>query len=339
MVRNVALKLRGLPAPVWAMAMIYAIGGAMCLFAAAFPISSETPVTLARVIGGICLLGAAVILCIGRRFTPRGLQVAALAGTITNGVLVSACATDYGAALNSFAWLWIGIYAGQFFEQRAVRFQCVAIIVASGVALKLSGLPGMVTAWVLVAGSSALASEALARVNSRLRLQLTTDPLTGMMNRAGFADASELLRALAVRDGRPVSIALIDLDDFKRVNDMRGHAAGDELLAELGQAWRTELRGSEVLARLGGDEFALVLAGAGIDGASEALERLRAASAIGWSAGVVEWRGDESLDGAMARADAELYRAKGARRACEDVVAWTPAITTTASTTKPFAVA
>ena len=104
-------------------------------------------------------------------------------------------------------------------------------------------------------------------------------------------------------------------------------------------AWRTELRGSEVLARLGGDEFALVLAGAGVDGADEALERLRAASAIGWSAGVVEWRGDESLDGAMARADAELYRAKGARRACEDVVAWTPAITTTASTTKPFAVA
>ncbi|MBS1844407.1 MAG: GGDEF domain-containing protein [Actinobacteria bacterium] len=339
MVRIIALKLRGLPPAVWAMAMIYAIGGSMCIFAAAFPISPETPVTLARVIGGSCLLGALVVLCIGRRFTPLGLQAAALAGTLTNAVLVSACATDYGAALNSFAWLWIGIYSGQFFEQRAVRIQCAAIIVASGVALKLSGLPGMVTAWVLVAGSSALASEALARVNSRLRRQLTTDPLTGMMNRAGFAEASERVRALAVREGRSVSIALIDLDGFKRVNDVQGHAAGDELLVELGRAWRGALRGSEVLARLGGDEFGLVMAGAGLDGAEEALERMRAASATGWSAGVVEWRRDESLDRAMARADADLYRAKRTRRACEDVVAWTPVITTTATTTTPSAVA
>lgn len=333
MVRNLTLKLRDLPAPVWAMAMIYGIGGAMCQFAAAFPISPETPVTLARVIGGGCLLGAALILCFGRRFTPRGLQVVALIGTLTNGILVSACATDYGAALNSFAWLWIGIYSGQFFEQRAVRLQCAAIVVASGVALKLSGLPGMVTAWVLVAGSSVLASEALARVNSRLRLQLTTDPLTGLMNRAGFPGASERMRALAVREGKPVSIALIDLDGFKRVNDVQGHAAGDELLVELGQAWRAELRGSEVLARLGGDEFALVLAGAGADGAREALDRLRAASAAGWSVGLVEWRGDESLDRAMARADAELYTAKRARRACQDVDLWTPLITRTGATT------
>lgn len=339
MVRHLALKLRGLDPPVWAMAMIYAIGGAMCLFAAAFPISPETPVTLARVIGGICLLGAVLILCVGNRFTTLGLQAVALAGTLTNGVLVSACATDYGAALNSFAWIWIGVYSGQFFEQRAVRFQCAALVVVSGVALKLSGLPGMVTAWVLVSGSSVLASEALARVNSRLRRQLATDPLTGMMNRAGFPDAAERVRAQAVREGNPVSIALVDLDEFKRVNDVQGHAAGDKLLVELGRAWRGELRGSDVLARLGGDEFVLVLAGTGVEGAGEALGRLRAVSPIAWSAGVVEWRRDESLDRAMARADADLYRSKRTRPACEDVVAWTPVITSTAPTTTPSAVA
>jgi diguanylate cyclase (GGDEF)-like protein len=338
MVRNLALRLRELPAPVWAMAMIYGVGGAMCLFAAAFPISPEAPVALARVIGGVCLIGAVVIVCCGRRMPPLALQVAAIGGTITNSILVSACTTDYGAALNSFAYLWIGIYAGQFFEQRAVRVQCAVIVVASGAALQISGLPGMVTAWLMIAGSSVLASEALARVNSRLRRQLTTDPLTGLLNRAGFAVASERVRALAERDAKPVSIALIDLDQFKRVNDLHGHAAGDELLTDLGRAWRAELRGSEVLARFGGDEFALVMAGAGAEGAEEALGRLRTASAAEWSVGLVEWERGESLDRAMARADAELYRAKRARRDCEDVVPWT-ATTSTGSTAHRPAVA
>ena len=327
MVKNLGLRLRALPPPVWAMAMIYGIGGAMCLFAAAFPLSPEAPVGLARVIGCVCLLAAAFILRFGRRFPPLGLQFAALAGTLTNAVLVSACTTNYGAALNSFAWLWIGIYAGQFFEQRAVRIQCAAIIVASGVALHLSGLPGMVTAWVLVAGSSVLASEALARVNSRLRRQLTIDPLTGLLNRVGLAVASERVRSLAARDGKPVSIALIDLDGFKRVNDLRGHAAGDELLSDLGRAWEAQLRGSEVLARFGGDEFALVMAGAAPADADGPLERLRTASAAQWSAGVVEWKRGETLDLALARADAELYRVKRGRRGCEDVVPWTATAT------------
>src|SRR5262249_10234886 len=154
-------------------------------------------------------------------------------------------------------YLWIGIYAGQFFEQRAVRVQCAVIIVSSGVALYLCGLPGMVTAWLMIAGSSVLASEALARVNSRLRRRLSTDPLTGLLNRAGLAARAARVRARAARGGKPVSIALIDLDGFKRVNDQRGHAAGDELLTDLGRAWRGELRGSEVLSRFGGDEFAL----------------------------------------------------------------------------------
>jgi diguanylate cyclase (GGDEF)-like protein len=327
---------RRLPPPVWAMAMIYGVGGAMCLFASVFPISSEAPVALARALGIVLLLASALIFAIGRRMSPRALQVAAIAGTICNSVLVSACTTNYGAALNSFAYLWIGIYAGQFFEQRAVRVQCAVIVVASGVSLRISGLPGMVTAWVLVAGSSVLASEALARVNSRLRTQLTTDPLTGMLNRAGFAAASERVRALAVREGLPVTIALIDLDSFKQVNDLQGHAAGDRLLGDLGRAWRSELRGSEVLARFGGDEFALVMPGAAPADADEVLRRLRRASVAGWSVGVVEWDAAETLDRAMARADAELYRAKRARRDCEDVEPWTsPAISKLDAKTRP----
>jgi diguanylate cyclase (GGDEF)-like protein len=242
--------------------------------------------------------------------SPRGLQVLAIAGTLANSVLVANCTTDYGGALNSFAYLWIGIYAGQFFEQRAARFQAAVLVVASGVSLYLSGLPGMITAWALVAGSSVLATEALARLNSRVRTQLVTDPLTGLLNRSGFVDAAERMRSVADRSGLPISIALIDLDQFKQVNDRQGHAAGDELLVELGRDWRAELRGSEVLARFGGDEFALALVGTERAGAEDALRRLRRASPADWSVGLVEWSRGESLDRAMARADEELYRAK-----------------------------
>jgi diguanylate cyclase (GGDEF)-like protein len=308
--RRLARSLRRLPAPVWALALIYGVGGAMCLFAAAFPISKTAPTTLATVLGIVLLIGSAALIRFGARLSMRHLQVLAFGGTIANSILVANCTTDYGGALNSFAYLWIGIYAGQFFEQRAARLQAAALVVASGVALLLSGLPGMLTAWALVAGSSVLATEALARLNSRIRTQLVTDPLTGLLNRSGFVAAAERMRSVADRNRLPISIALIDLDQFKQVNDLQGHAAGDELLVELGRDWRAELRGSEVLARFGGDEFALALVGTEKAGAEDALRRLRVASLAEWSVGLVEWRQGESLDRAMAHADEELYAAK-----------------------------
>ncbi|HEX4753504.1 MAG TPA: GGDEF domain-containing protein [Solirubrobacterales bacterium] len=302
--------VRGLPAPVWAMAMIYGLGGSMCILAAAFPISPTTPVELARALGVVLLVGSFLLLRFGPSLPPVGLQAAVVAGTLAHSVLVANCTTDYGATLNSLAYLWIAIYAGQFFSRGEVRLQCAVIVVASGTALELSGLPGMGIAWVSVAGSSVVAGEILARLNGRLRTQLITDPLTGLLNRAGFVAAAERIFGLADRGGMPVCVALIDLDGFKQVNDLQGHAAGDGLLAELGEAWGEEMRGSEVLARLGGDEFALVLAGSGRAGADDALHRLRAVSPVDWSVGVVEWPRGESLDRAMARADEELYRAK-----------------------------
>jgi diguanylate cyclase (GGDEF)-like protein len=308
--RRLERGLRGLPAPVWALATIYGVGGLMCLFAAAFPISKTAPVMLVTVVGIVLLCGSLALFRFGAGLSPRALQFLALTGTLVNSILVANCTTDYGAALNSFAYIWIGIYAGQFFEQRAARVQAAVVVVTSGVSLWLSGLPGMITAWTLVAGSSVLATEALARLNTRLRRQLVTDALTGLLNRAGFVAAAEQVRALALRAGLPISIALIDLDQFKQVNDRHGHAAGDDLLADLGRRWRGELRGSEVLARFGGDEFALVLAGSGQIGAEEALRRLRLASQAEWSVGLVEWQPGESLERAIARADEELYRAK-----------------------------
>ncbi len=312
--RRLLSRLRRLPAPVWTLATIFGVSGLMCLFATAFPISKTAPRELATIVGACLIVASLVLLRVGARLPERGLQGLAIGGTLINALLVSQATTNYGATLNSMAWIWVAIYAGQFFDQRAVRIQVAAIAVASAAALVICGLPGLVTAWVLVAGSCVLAGEALSRLNTRLRTQLVTDPLTGLLNRAGFGEAAERLLALAAREELPVSVALIDLDGFKQVNDRNGHAAGDELLVELGRAWARQLRGSEVLARLGGDEFALLFVADG-NAAVDALGRLREAAPVGWSAGLVERRPGESLDGAMARADEELYRAKRQSRA------------------------
>ncbi len=167
--RRLLGRLRRLPAPVWTLAAIFGVGGAMCLFAAAFPISKTAPRELTVFVGIGVLIVAPLLLRWGARLPASGLQAVAIGGTLVNALLVSQATTNYGAALNSFAWLWVAIYAGQFFDARAVRIQCAAIAVASAAALAICGLPGLVTAWVLRAGSAGLDGEALARLNKSLR--------------------------------------------------------------------------------------------------------------------------------------------------------------------------
>jgi len=143
-----------------------------------------------------------------------------------------------------------------------------------------------------------------------------TDGLTGLPNRRAWSD--ELRRALsaAARTGERVHVAMLDLDDFKAINDSHGHLAGDRLLRELAAAWQPVVRGSDALARLGGDEFAVLLPGCSDEEAEEIAERLREAAPPGHtvSAGIARWDGHEHADDLLERADAALYAAKAAGR-------------------------
>jgi diguanylate cyclase (GGDEF)-like protein len=126
------------------------------------------------------------------------------------------------------------------------------------------------------------------------------------------------LRELAVplspddarRDGRSFSVAAIDLDGLKSVNDNQGHAAGDHLLKSAAAGWTSVLRAGDSLARIGGDEFVLVLSDADLDSAQVAVQRLRDATPhVAFSAGVACWNG-QSLDELLRQADDGLYAAK-----------------------------
>jgi diguanylate cyclase (GGDEF)-like protein len=113
-----------------------------------------------------------------------------------------------------------------------------------------------------------------------------------------------------------VCVAVLDVDGFKGYNDDRGHLAGDALLSQAAEAWRSELRGGDVLARYGGDEFAALIPGRALDTAVVVVERLRRAAPGGCtcSAGVAMWDGAESATDLFGRADAALYVAKQSGR-------------------------
>jgi len=143
-----------------------------------------------------------------------------------------------------------------------------------------------------------------------------SDPLTGCLNRRGFEErfAAELSRAQ--RSAQPLGIVLIDLDDFKRVNDEHGHTAGDALLCWAVEAMIAEVRPSDAIGRLGGDEFAVLVPGAGPAEATLLGQRLQAALALRapLSFGVATYpRDGVDRDGLHQRADLELYAVKHGR--------------------------
>jgi diguanylate cyclase (GGDEF)-like protein len=156
------------------------------------------------------------------------------------------------------------------------------------------------------------------------------DPLTGLLNRRGCERALHAL--LAERVAAPLSVAMVDVDHFKAINDAHGHAAGDRVLVALGQLLREHGRPHDVVSRLGGEEFLLAWPGSAPVQAAEIAERLRQEVAgHDWSAAGVGLRvsisigvsellraapGGATLGELLADADAALYRAKRAGRDC-----------------------
>lgn len=152
------------------------------------------------------------------------------------------------------------------------------------------------------------------------QLAADTDPLTGLLNRRAAMARLDAEMRIAFRDGTRLSLALIDLDHFKAINDRYGHARGDAVLRHFAAAGRRQLRGGDIFARIGGEEFLMLLPGAGLREAMHALERLRRqvaraedragpGCAYTMSAGVAEYCGN-GVEDLFERADRALYSAK-----------------------------
>jgi diguanylate cyclase (GGDEF)-like protein len=150
------------------------------------------------------------------------------------------------------------------------------------------------------------------------------DDLTGLTNRRGLTVVGDYLVGLSRRTGIPLSVLLFDLDGFKAINDVHGHAMGDRALVDFSRALVSAFRESDVVCRLGGDEFCVLMAEAPASEASAPLERLDAALSqasegrpfrIAYSVGVIPL--DPQRHGTIASvldcADKQMYREKRAK--------------------------
>lgn len=148
--------------------------------------------------------------------------------------------------------------------------------------------------------------------------EVRTDPLTGVHNRRGLEDALKTQFALLSRYGTMFSVALFDIDYFKRINDCRGHLGGDNILQQLAKLLDDSVRETDIVARYGGEEFMVVMPQTELAGAIFFSERLRQVVedrlSITISGGVACASADDTRETLVGRADSALYAAKSAGR-------------------------
>ena len=164
----------------------------------------------------------------------------------------------------------------------------------------------------------------------RLSSEVSTDQLTQISNRRGLLQAFEAEKARLERAGSTLSVGLLDIDNFKKLNDELGHGAGDEALKSLAAVVSTTLRPTDHVARYGGEEFVVLLPDTPVDEGQQILTRLQRSLTGGlfmheqkqvfvtFSAGVTAYRPGERIEEALERADQGLYEAKrtGKNRTC-----------------------
>jgi diguanylate cyclase (GGDEF)-like protein len=250
--------------------------------------------------------------------------------------IAGAILLEGGARVAALSWLAIPVIT--LSSRFSLRGIVVGVTIASALVLGVGfGVdtslvvhsPELVIAPLALVLCVAVLSTPLMQSDIQHRSDAVIDQLTGMLNRNALGARTHELAQQSQVTGEPVGVIVADVDHFKRVNDTRGHAAGDVVLKEVAYLLRKQLRAFDLAYRLGGEEFLILVPGSDLEQTSALAERLRAAVAanlisgelsVTMSLGVAGSLRDERFDYAavFARADAALYKAKrgGRNRVC-----------------------
>ncbi|HEX5357087.1 MAG TPA: GGDEF domain-containing protein, partial [Aquabacterium sp.] len=223
-------------------------------------------------------------------------------------------------------WIW-GVGGGLLYlvlDATLRHAQPVHVLPASVVSgLRTFNLLGT---FLILGALAAVYRELLLQAESVLRYQACTDPLTQLHNRRAVLDVLQHEAGAFVRQDRPLSVILCDVDHFKGINDKHGHHAGDTVLRAVAKVLSNGVRQMDRVARWGGEEFLIVLPGTGADEAQAVAERLRAQVAahvcqsakgpipVTMTLGVALMREGDVVEALISRADQALYAGKQAGR-------------------------
>lgn len=298
-------------------AALFAAGAASVL--ASLLLDGGETLPRARIVG---VAGAALVVALGLQVIgPRLRDWVFHAVVILGASMVSIVVHQAGGGLASagYASLYVvaSVYAFFFFERPAAVLHLVVTAGMSLVVLAEVGGSGWWVLWLMVMSTASMVGVLVSVLVEQVRSMARADMLTGLANRRAWEESLPREVSRAARAARPLSVAVIDLDFFKEVNDAGGHHAGDQTLRTVAAAWSSQVRESDLLARYGGDEFALVMPDCDADQARVIVDRLRETTPTGttFSAGIATWDGQETITELVRRADEAMYAAKIAGRA------------------------
>lgn len=302
--------LRGLPGPVWSMAL-WSLGQFLNISVLSTLITGPVHMDANWALGAAFELSIAAICLVWGARTPGWFLLGIVAARILV-VFAIAAASGVGDVVvtGAFNSIIAVVYVGYWWHSRITYLYAG---LASGCFLVLihvtNSTQTQTQAWFVLSTLVFGLAFGLVKVVGANEQRAKHDPLTGLLNRLGLEDYLEL-HPRAGRVVLPRTMAVIDLDGFKAINDSHGHVVGDRTLRDTAAAWRTALRPDDIAVRIGGDEFLLILPKTDNRGAAALIARLRDVSPTTWSCGITHWLADEDFDEALARADGLMYQAK-----------------------------
>jgi diguanylate cyclase (GGDEF)-like protein len=301
-----------MPGPVWTLAAYVVIAAGNLLVVLLLQGAGETDRLDLGAAIIVCLLMIASLVVYGSR-TPTWLRHAYVLIIIAiTTMLVMMVGTAVGAATAGIGYLTISLYSSYWMQRVQSLAYILLMAVLYAIAITRTEWTNMFAPWLVTIGTMLVLLFVLRALRTALESAATTDELTGLLNRRAL-DSLIAANRTDRRDRRRC-LVVIDLDDFKELNDTQGHLAGDQALREFGDACRRVLRPGDMALRSGGDEFVLILERLTADAIGPVIERLHQVSPVAWSHGSADWPPRADFDEAMAIADAELYRSKGVGR-------------------------